>query len=360
MRVIPLLAAVVLLSVSARADILVGVAGPMTGQNGIFGKQMQAGVEAAINTINAGGGINGEPLRAITADDGCDTRRAFDVSQDLARQDVRVVIGHFCSGSMIAATKTYLEAGILAITPSATLPAVTEQQAWNVLRLAARDDAQADAAATRILADDPAAKVAIVGDGQSLMRSLVQRLKGKLSAGSELAVKPGSSDFSSVVNAINTAGSSVVYMALSATDAGNLAKALRQAKVAARLYGPDLLLNEVYWERAGEAAEGTRVTFAIDPNTLANRFRVSETLPANTSSDGATLPSYAAVEVFAAAAKSSDVNNGRAMADWLKGGSKVATIIGDVQFDGRGDLALQRFTWYRWSAGQFAEDPQQQ
>lgn len=360
MRALPLIVAALLSATAARADILVGVAGPMAGQNGVFGKQMQVGVEAAIATINAGGGINGEPLRAVIADDACDTRRAFDVSRDLARQDVRVVIGHFCSGAMIAATKTYLEAGILTITPAATLPAVTEQQAWNVLRLASRDDAQADAAAARILADDVAAKVAIVGDGQSLMRSLVQRLKGKLSAGIELTLKPGSTDFAETISAISTAGSTVVYLALSATDAGNLAKALREANVAARFYGPDLLLNDVFQERAGEAAEGSRVTFATDPLTLANRFRVSQSLPEGASAEGATLPAFAAVEVFAAAARGSDVNNGRAMADWLKGGSKVSTIIGEVQFDGRGDLAQQHFTWYRWSGGQFAEDPQQQ
>ena len=119
----------------------------------------------------------------------------------------------------------------------------------------------------------------------------------------------------------------MVYLALSASDAGNLAKALREANVAARFYGPDLLLNDVYQDRAGDAAEGTRVTFATDPLTLANRFRVSQALPDGASTEGATLPAFAAVEVFAAAAKGSDVNNGRAMADWLKGGSSLMRPI---------------------------------
>lgn len=359
MRFILSLLASVALASPALADINVGVAGPMAGQNGVFGKQMQVGVTAAITAINAAGGINGEPLRAIVEDDGCDTRRAFDVAQNLARQDVRVVIGHFCSGAMIAASKTYLEAGILAITPAATLPAVTDQQGWNVLRLTSRDDAQADIAAQRMLAEDPAARVAIISDGQPVMRSIVDRLKGKLSAGTEQVVKPGTTAFTDVVNAVKASGSTVVYLALSASDAGNLAKALREGNVAARLYGPDLLLNEVYWERAGEAAEGTRVTFAADPLSLSNSFKVAQVIPADGGSDGATLASFAAVEVFAAAAKAAGVNNGRAMADWLKGGAKIPTLIGDVQFDARGDLVTQRFAWYRWSGGQFAEDPQQ-
>jgi branched-chain amino acid transport system substrate-binding protein len=94
--------------------------------------------------------------------------------------------------------------------------------------------------------------------------------------------------------------------------------------------------------------------------SLANRFRLSQVFAEGETVEGAALPSYAAVEAFVAAAKATDVNSGRAMADWLKGGSKVSTIIGDLQFDGRGDLAQQRFTWYRWSSGQFAEDPQPQ
>jgi hypothetical protein len=76
---------------------------------------------------------------------------------------------------------------------------------------------------------------------------------------------------------------------------------------------------------------------------LSNRFKVAQVIPADGGSDGATLASFAAVEVFAAAAKAAGVNNGRAMADWLKGGAKIPTLIGDVQFDARGDLVTQRF-----------------
>lgn len=358
MRFIPLLLAVLAVSSPASADILVGVAGPMSGPNAVFGKQMAAGVEAAITVVNAGGGINGEPLRSVVVDDACDTRRAFDVSQDLARQDVRVVVGHFCSGATIAAAKTYLEAGILAITPSATLPAVTDQQNWNVVRLASRDDAQADVAAARILKDDAAAKVAIISDGTPSMRSIVERLKGRLANGVEQVIKPGTTNFTDVVTAVKAAGSTVVYFALTATDAGNLAKALREENVAAQFYGPDLLLNEVYWQKADVAGEGTRVTFGVDPLTLANKFKVEQVLTGDAGTEGATLPSFAAVEVFAAAAKAAGVNNGRAMADWIKGGNTISTLLGTLQFDSRGDLVTQHFDWYRWSGAQFAEDPQ--
>jgi branched-chain amino acid transport system substrate-binding protein len=330
----------------------------MGGPNAVFGEQMKRGVEAAITAVNAAGGINGETLRAVAEDDGCDTRKAFDVSKDLARQDVRVVIGHFCSGAMIAATRTYLEAGIVAMTPAATMPAVTEQpQAWNVIRLANRDDAQADAAVKRINADNAGAHIAIIGDGQSLLRGLVDRLKSQAAASDLYEVKPGTTDFADLVGKVTASGATAVYFALSATDAGNLAKALRDGGFSANFYGPDLLLNDVYWDKAGAAGEGTRVTFSTDPLARASAFKVTSAIPGDAPAEGATLPSFAAVEAFAAAAKATDVNNSHAIADRLKSGAKVPTILGDLQFDSKGDLTEQHFTWYRWSNGQFAEDP---
>ena len=54
------LTALVAFGGSAWADILIGVAGPITGPNAAFGAQLQKGAEQAAADINAAGGINGE------------------------------------------------------------------------------------------------------------------------------------------------------------------------------------------------------------------------------------------------------------------------------------------------------------
>ena len=51
------------MSSAAYADILIGTAGPMTGQYASFGAQMKAGAEQAVEDINAAGGVNGEMQR---------------------------------------------------------------------------------------------------------------------------------------------------------------------------------------------------------------------------------------------------------------------------------------------------------
>jgi branched-chain amino acid transport system substrate-binding protein len=55
-------AAAVLLALAgpARADIVIGVAGPMTGSYASFGAQMRAGALQAVADLNAAGGINGQ------------------------------------------------------------------------------------------------------------------------------------------------------------------------------------------------------------------------------------------------------------------------------------------------------------
>jgi branched-chain amino acid transport system substrate-binding protein len=43
----------------ARAEVLIGMAGPMTGRNAWFGEQMERGAELAVADINAAGGVLG-------------------------------------------------------------------------------------------------------------------------------------------------------------------------------------------------------------------------------------------------------------------------------------------------------------
>ncbi|MCA0432607.1 MAG: branched-chain amino acid ABC transporter substrate-binding protein [Proteobacteria bacterium] len=349
-----------LMPLPAAADIMVGVAGPMGGQNAVFGEQMKTGVQAALDAINASGGINGERLAMTVGDDACDTRRALDVAGDFVRQDVRVVIGHFCSGAVIATAKTYEQAGILVISPSATGPAVTEGGNWNVFRVASRDDAQAEFAAARIATDDGNAKLAIIDDGQSTGRALAQRMKQLVEGAIDITIKAGSADHAALIEKLKEAGITAIYFTTAATDAGGIAAAVKQAGLSIRFYGADALLNNVYWERAKDAGEGTQVTFATDPVSLVVPVTLQDIFTSKgLASDGAVVPSFAAVQAFAAAAKARDVNDGRAMANWLKGGATIQTVMGPIGFTAKGDIKPQHFTWYRWSVGEFAESPNQ-
>ena len=149
-----------IISSPAHADITIGVAGPMSGQYAIFGEQMVHGAQSAIDEINAKGGISGEQLKLVSGDDACDNRKTEDVAKNLVSNGAAVVIGHFCSNAALMGAKIYEAANIPMISPSASLPLLAEGAGWNVVRLASRDDVQADVAALRIKRETPDAVVA--------------------------------------------------------------------------------------------------------------------------------------------------------------------------------------------------------
>ena len=74
------------LSTAALAqDITVGVAGPMTGGESAFGRQLKNGAEQAVKDLNAGGGLLGKKLALEVGDDACDPKQARSVAEKFAK-----------------------------------------------------------------------------------------------------------------------------------------------------------------------------------------------------------------------------------------------------------------------------------
>ena len=82
----------------------------MTSQYAAFGEQLQRGAELAVRDINEDGGINGQKITLVIADDaGCDPIIAVEVANELSRQGVVFVNGHYCSSASIPASRIYNE-----------------------------------------------------------------------------------------------------------------------------------------------------------------------------------------------------------------------------------------------------------
>jgi branched-chain amino acid transport system substrate-binding protein len=344
-------AAALLCSV-AQAEILIGVAGPLSGQYAAFGNEIKTGAEAAAVAINAAGGINGEQLTVVASDDACDTKRAAEIAKDFVAKDVRVVVGHFCSGASLVAAYIYADAGIMMLSPAASNPALTEKNLWNVFRLTGRDDAQVELAVEAVKSA-PDGLAAIITDGTAASTALANRFVARLNQTQMITIKPGQTDLEAVSAAITEKTYSHVYLAAAATDAVRLAGALRNGGYNGVLLAPDAVVTESFATKVGVAANGLRATFPADPTQNVNANGAINTMLADGKVvDGATLPAYAAVQAFAAAAKATSVNDGKAMARWLHGNG-VSTVLGSVTFDAKGDLTVQPFVWYQFAAGSF-------
>jgi branched-chain amino acid transport system substrate-binding protein len=106
----------------ARAEVLIGMTGPMTGKNAWFGEQMQRGTDLAVADINAAGGVLGQRVRLVTADDFCDPEQAVAAARKLVSDGVIFVVGHYCSHAAIPASAVYDAAGVLLISPASVNP----------------------------------------------------------------------------------------------------------------------------------------------------------------------------------------------------------------------------------------------
>ena len=99
-----------LCATTAMAEILIGVAGPMTGKDAWFGAQLERGAEQAVDDLNAAGGVLGEQVELIAADDFCDPEQAVAAAKKLVSGGVIFVVGHYCSGASIPASEVYAAA----------------------------------------------------------------------------------------------------------------------------------------------------------------------------------------------------------------------------------------------------------
>src|SRR6516164_8375922 len=195
-------------------DIKIAVVGPITGSNAVHGEQLRRGAEMAVRDINAKGGVLGESLDLIVADDACDPKQAVAAANDVIGKGIVFVAGHYCSSASIPASVVYNEAGVLQMTPASTNTALTDDAAkkgWNnVFRTCGRDDAQG-ALAGRYLADHYKGKrVAIVHDETAYGKSIAdETMKAMNTAGLKQmmheAVAQGDKDFSTLISKMKQA-----------------------------------------------------------------------------------------------------------------------------------------------------------
>ena len=67
----------------AHAEILIGLAGPLTGPNAWVGEQTERGVALAVADLNAAGGVLGQQVEVVAADDYCDGEQAVAAANKL-------------------------------------------------------------------------------------------------------------------------------------------------------------------------------------------------------------------------------------------------------------------------------------
>jgi len=341
---------------SAHAEIVIAVAGPMTGQYVWTGEEQLQGAETAVADINAKGGVLGQQVRMIIGDDACDPEQAVALANKLVNDGVVFVAGHNCSGSSIPASAVYEKAGILMISPASTNPKLTDEGGDNVFRVCGRDDQQGIVAGDYLTDAWGDKKIAILHDNSTYGKGLADETRKQLhKRGVQEAMYEAYDtsvvDYSALVSRMQKAGIDVFYVGGYSTQAGLIVREARDRDYEAQIVSGDSLTATDFWMITGPAGEGALMTFGPDhreseaAREVVDKFRAQDYEPA-----GYTLYSYGSVQVWAQAVEKAGSLELDAVVKTLRT-DEFDTVLGRIGFDNKGDVTTPGYVWYVWKDG---------
>ncbi|MBZ9678249.1 ABC transporter substrate-binding protein [Mesorhizobium sp. ES1-1] len=340
---------------AARADILIAVAGPVTGPLAAPGSEIFNGAKQAAEDINAKGGINGEKIILSIQDDACDPKQAVSVANAIVAAGIKLVDGHFCSGSTMPASDIYNESGITAMTVSSN-PKITERGYQNIFRFGGRDDQQGPAGAEFILKKFAGKKVALLNDKSTYGVGLVDGARAAFKAANAViaiddGINPGEKDYSTVVLKLKEADVEAVYFGGYHTEAGLMARQALDSGYKLSIVGGDGLNTSELGAIAGAAAENVFFTFPPDATKTAAGKEIATRMRAkNLSASGWTIYSYAIIEALAEGVARAGGQDAAKVSEALRS-KPVTTVLGDVSFDAKGDNTKPGYVVYHFVSG---------
>jgi branched-chain amino acid transport system substrate-binding protein len=348
-----LVASTVLFGAASAQDITVGVAGPMTGNEGSFGRQLRNGAEQAVADINAAGGVLGRKLKLEIGDDACEPKQAKSIGEKFASMKLPFVAGHYCSSSSIPASEAYAEGNVLQITPASTNPKFTERGLWNTFRVCGRDDQQGAFIGAYLIKNYKNKNIAIVNDKSTYGAGLADEVKktiNKAGVKEKLndSYNKGDSDFTALASKLKRDKIDIIFVGGYHKEAGQILRQMRNQGLKTVLIAGDSLADKEYASITGAAGEGTLFTFGPDPRkkptaaAIVRKFKEKGIDP-----EGYTLYTYAAFEIWTQAVKKAGTTDPKKVAEVIRAG-KWNTVIGTISYDKKGDITAIDWAMFKW------------
>ena len=350
---------------AARADdITFAVAGPMTGQLATIGDQFKQGAQAAADAINAKGGVMGKQVKLDIEDDQCDPKQAVSIANRILGNGVMFIDGHACSGSSIPASAVYAEGGALMMSPASSNPVMTDDAAakgWTtIMRLYTRDDQQGAFIGPWIAKKYAGKNVVILDDKSAYGQGVADAVRKTMNENGlkevlNESINAGEKDYSALVTKLKEMKADVVYFGGYHPEAGLILRQAAEQGFKFQLIMPDSIASPEFWQVAGPAGEGTMFVFPSDPQAKPEAKAAVEKIKAGGFvPEGFTLFSYATIQAFAEGIKRAGSDDPAKVAEALKDGKPISTVVGDVVFDEKGDLKNASYDINQWHDGKYA------
>jgi branched-chain amino acid transport system substrate-binding protein len=339
--------------------IKIGIAGPMTGDQSKMGMDFKNGVTLAVEQWNAKGGVLGKKVEMVVEDDQHDPKQAVAIANKLVNEGAVGVVGHFNSSCSIPASKIYLDGGIPMITPATTNPQLTEQGFWNVFRVCGRDDQQGKAAAGFVTNGLKVRRVAVIHDkttyGQGLADEFKKNMQGKAEVVYYGSIIQGDKDFKSVLTTVKSVSPDVIYFGGIYPEGGLLIKQAKEIGLDAPFVSGDGCIDPKLIDIAGQAAEGTYLTFSPDPLSIESAKGFLEAYHSKFGEHGPySIYAYDAANVLFKAIAETKSLEGKTISDYIRNGS-FDGALGEVQFDSKGDNKIAHYVIWEVKGGKFVQ-----
>lgn len=105
-----------------KKPILIGFSAQLTGRQAELGVQERNGVQLAVETINAKGGVAGHNIELVIRDDLGIPEKAKEADQELIKTGVLAIIGHATSAQAVAGLEVTNPAQVIMLSPTVSTP----------------------------------------------------------------------------------------------------------------------------------------------------------------------------------------------------------------------------------------------
>lgn len=343
--------------------IKLGVAGAHSGDLASYGIPTIKAAELVVKEINAKGGILGRKVKLLIEDDVCKPEISTNAATKLISEGVHAVLGHICSGATKAALGIYKDSNIVAMSPSATNPDLTQSGDYpNFFRTIASDDAQARLEVDFALDVLKLTKIAVLHDKGDYGKGLAEFVKEFIEKDSRAEVvlyegiTPGAVDYSAVVQKIKRSKAQAVIFGGYHPEASKIVTQMRKKQMKTTFISDDGVKDDTFIKVAGKYAEDVYATGPKDVSTNPMAISANEAHKKTYGTDPGAffLNAYAATLALLNAIENAGSTEYEAIKKALRT-KDVETPLGKIRFDDQGNATGVGFSMYQVQNGVYVE-----
>lgn len=263
-----LLPASVLAQQPAGGEIKIGVVVPVTGHAADVGKREAIGAQAAVDVINAKGGVAGVPIKLYFADEGSNPQEAITAVRKVAGDDkVLAIVGPHYSSTAEATFPLGNRFKIVQVAVASSKPGVAKANRPYAFRNTLTEDKIAQAVVEAVKKRYGMKRAAIISDtkdavarsiGMNIFPAALQTVGVEIATGKDpVSFQTSDLHFTTQVTRLKALNADAIGLGALGPDAVNIILEARKQGLTQPFFGTAPLMEGNLPERGGKATDGT-------------------------------------------------------------------------------------------------------